>query len=122
MIKKNQVTVFRLPWTTSHFDDREKWFVGRESGMSYYTDLEGEKAAEETFHLTNAPENLLTEDQKNILKEQNFKGHSLSAGDIVRVESVIRLPNNAFPEYYLCKSFGWEKYNDDPISLLKHLL
>jgi hypothetical protein len=122
MTKKFNVTLFRLPWTTSHFEDREKWFIGRESGMSYYTDLGGEKAAEEAFHLTNAPSDLLTEEQKQILKEENFKGPSLSVGDVVRVESVIRLNTNSFPEYYLCKSFGWEKYNEDPISLLRHLL
>jgi hypothetical protein len=122
MTKKFNVTLFRLPWTTSHFEDREKWFIGRESGMSYYTDLGGEEAAEEAFHLTNAPESLLTDDQKEILSEQNFKGPSLSTGDIVRVESVVRLRNNAFPEYYLCKSYGWEKYNDDPIQLLRHLI
>jgi hypothetical protein len=122
MTKKFNVTLFRLSWTTSHFEDREKWFIGRESGMSYYTDLGGEEAAEEAFHLTNAPESLLTDDQKEILSEQNFKGPSLSTGDIVRVESVVRLRNNAFPEYYLCKSYGWEKYNDDPIQLLRHLI
>lgn len=122
MMKKFHITLLRLPWTTSYFKDREKWFIDREYGMSYYTDLSGQEAAEEAFHLTNAPLELLSEEQKQILKEENFKGPSLSVGDIVRVESVIRLKNNSFPEYYLCKSFGWEKYNDDPIFLLKHLL
>jgi len=122
MVKKFNVTLFRLPQTSSYFEDREKWFVGRESGMSYYTDLSGKEAAEEAFVLTNAPSEFLTEEQKQILKEENFKGPSLSVGDIVRVESVFRFNTNSFPEYYLCKSFGWEKYNDDTISLLRNLL
>jgi hypothetical protein len=122
MVKKFNVTLFRLPQTSSYFEDREKWFVDRESGMSYYTDLSGKEAAEEAFVLTNAPSEFLTEEQKQILKEENFKGPSLSVGDIVRVESVFRFNTNSFPEYYLCKSFGWEKYNDDTISLLRNLL
>ena len=73
MTKKFNVTLFRLSWTTSHFEDREKWFIGRESGMSYYTDLGGEEAAEEAFHLTNAPESLLTDDQKEILQNKTSK-------------------------------------------------
>jgi len=121
MNKKFNVTLFRLPWTTSHFEDREKWFMNREPGMSYYTDLSGEQAAEEAFHLTNAPSELLTEEQKQILKNENFKGPSLSVGDVIRVESVLRMNKNSLPEYYLCKSFGWEKYNADSISLLKFL-
>lgn len=118
---KSNVTVYRVSWSSPMFhDDREKWFVVRESGFSYKSKLKGEEAAEETFHLTNAPDECLEEEQKEILKEQQFKGPSLAVGDVVRVEPIVR--GSAQPEYYLCKSFGWEKYGGDVIELLKHLL
>jgi len=120
MIKYN-ITVYRAPWNSvAHFEDRENWFVVREPGFSYKSKHAGEEAAEEAFHLTNAPDECLEEDQKQLLKEQNFKGPSLSVGDVVRVEPVVR--GFKLPEYYLCKSFGWEKYCGDTIQLLKHLL
>lgn len=120
MIKKSFVTLFRLTWDDSYFSVRENWFVNRESGMSYSSSLEGEEAAEEAYHLTNAPEELLSEDQKRLLNRLEFKGRSLSTGDVVKVEPVVR--GSSFPEYYLCKSHGWEKYEGDTISLLKHLV
>lgn len=119
MIKNYLVTLFRLPHGNSYFEDREKWYVDRETGMSYYTDLSGEEAAEEAFHLTNAPEECLEEDQKRLLKRLEFRGPSLSTGDIVRVESTIR--GSALAEYYLCKSRGWEKFDGDRFELLRHL-
>lgn len=119
MIKKFLVTLFRLPQDNSYFDVREKWYVDREMGMSYYTDLSGEQAAEEAFHITNAPSDLLSEDQKRILLEQHFKGPSLSTGDIVRVESTIR--GSVLAEYFLCKSVGWEKFDGNRFELLRHL-
>ena len=119
MVKKYLVTLFRLQQTDSYFTDREKWYVDRETGMSYYTNLAGEEAAEEAFHLTNAPEECLEEDQKRLLKRLEFRGPSLSTGDIVRIESTIR--GSALAEYYLCKSRGWEKFDGDRFELLRHL-
>jgi len=119
-MKKNEVTLYRLPWgMPCDYKNRENWFQHRTSGMIYYTDLDGEKAAEEAFHLTNAPEECLTEEHKNLLKEQNFKGRSMAVGDIIRVESVLR--GYCLADYYLCKSFGWEKYEGDRLKLLKYL-
>ncbi len=100
------------------FDDREKWFIDRQECFDFTTDQKGEKAAEEAFVITNAPEEILNKNQKKILKENNFKGPSLSVGDVVRVFS--KLEKN-LPEYYLCKSFGWEKFVGNKIQLLKHL-
>jgi len=114
-VMKSKITIYRLPWGRT-LDDRENWGHHRDEGFSYSTVLEGEAAAEECFHLTNAPEECLTDEQKELLKEQNFKGPSLSVGDIVRVEPFTR-PS----EYFLCKSFGWEKYEGDVIELIKNL-
>lgn len=119
-MKKSIVTIFRRPWDAGSYATREKWFQERTEALSYPSELEGEKAAEEAFHLTNAPEEYLEEAQKDLLKILDFKGPSLSVGDIVRVESVVR--GSKKPEYFLCKSIGWEKYEADPIQLLKHLV
>lgn len=102
----------------NYFHDRENWYQYRTSGFMYTTQLDGEAAAEEAFHLTNAPNDCLTDAQKELLAEKNFKGPSLSVGDIVRIESVV---TRRMPSYYLCKSFGWEEYNGDRIQLLRYL-
>ena len=117
-VAKSFITVYQQPWNNRNWDSRVEWFVDREEKISYKSALTGEEAAEETFHLTNAPEEMLDEDQKNLLKKLKFKGPSLSVGDIVRVEPIVR---TSLPEYYLCKSFGWEKFEGDTITLLKHL-
>ena len=118
---KSNIVVYRLPWDSLRsLHDRENWYVARESGFSYRSCFSGEKAAEECFHLTNAPDDYLEEEHKEILKEHQFQGPSLSVGDIVRVEPFVK--GSKMPEYYLCKSFGWEKYRGDVIQLLKYLL
>lgn len=119
-MKKNEITLYRLPWgVVGDYKNRENWHQARISGMVYYTDLEGEEAAEEAFHLTNAPEECLSEEHKGLLSEHRFKGPSLSVGDVVRVESVLR--GYCLADYYLCKSSGWEKYEGDRLQLLKFL-
>lgn len=119
-MKKNEVTLYRLQWgMVCDYKNRENWYQPRISGMIYYTDLEDEKAAEEAFHLTNAPEECLSEEHKNLLSKQNFKGPCLSVGDVVRVEPVLR--GYCLANYYLCKSFGWEKYEGDRLKLLRYL-
>ena len=88
-------------------------------GLEFRTTSKGESAAEEAFHITNAPEEMLTEEQKIILKDTGFKGPSLSVGDIVKISPIVH--GSYLPEYYLCKSVGWEKFEGDVIQLLKHL-
>lgn len=112
------VTIYRLPWTASSHELREQWFAERHEVFHYRSELEGEKAAEEAFHITNAPDECLTDEQKAIIKINDFKGPSLSVGDIVRVKTS---EQGKLPSYYLCKSFGWEKYEGDTIQLLRHL-
>jgi hypothetical protein len=115
----NTITVYHLPWGVNYQKERETWFTDRTEYISFRTKLEGEAAAEEAFHITNAPEELLTEEQKQLA--ENFKGPSLSVGDIVQVAPVVVGPNCPLPEYYLCRSFGWEKFVGDTIQLLKYM-
>jgi hypothetical protein len=118
---KSNITIYRLPWNVSfNLDNRENWLQYREPGISYDSNLEGTAAAEEAFELTNAPLEYLSESQQQLLKSLNFKGSSLSVGDIVRVDPLIPW-GPKLPEYYLCKSFGWEKYEGDPIKLIGYI-
>ena len=113
---KSKITIYRLPFGSCRVEDRENWHNTRVEGMTYISSFEGEAAAEECYHLTNAPSELLSEEQQSILNEQHFKGPSLSVGDIVRVQ-----PLTNHNQYFLCKSFGWEKYEGNVIELLKNL-
>jgi len=117
-VAKSFITIYQQPWDKRNWDSREEWLVEREEGISYKSYLTGEAAAEMAFHLTNAPKEMLDENQKILLEELDFKGRSLSVGDIVRVEPIVR---TSLPQYYLCKSMGWEKFEGDVISLLKYL-
>ena len=117
---KSTVAIYKLPWSKDYHNVREDWFIDRQEVFLFHSERDGEAAAEEAFHLTNAPEEILTEDQKAILAQNEFKGPSLSVGDIVKVTSYPRIPSE-MPDYYLCKSFGWEKFTGNPIQLLKHM-
>lgn len=116
---KSTVSIYRLPWTADSFKIREEWYVDRQEVFVYHSELEGEKAAEEAFHITNAPDECLNDNQKAILAMNDFKGSSLSVGDVVKVTTQPRNPNE-LPKYYLCKSFGWEEFTGDQIQLLRH--
>ena len=117
---KNKVTVYSLSFTYSNLSIRENWFERRNKVIEFYCDKEGEEAAEYAFKITNCPTELLS--KKDIKKIKNFHGPSLSVGDIVRVENYFRISgDNNPPKYYLCKSFGWEEYNDNLVELVKYL-
>lgn len=73
------------------------WDLPRKHVYTYLTDAEGSDAAEQAFHIFNAPESMLQEWQKYI--QQGYSGPSLSVGDLVEVNG----------EEYLCCSVGWEK-------------
>lgn len=107
-----------MPQEKNYFDNRESWYIHRTSGFMYTTTLSGEAAAEEAFHITNGPDDCLTDEQRELLLKKDFKGPPVVTGDIVRIESVV---TRRMPSYYLCKSFGWEEYNGDRIQLLKYL-
>ena len=118
-MNKSVVTLYRLPWgSVVDWERREEWYAVRNEGMTYKTSLVGEDAAEEAFHLTNAPEECLSDEHKFLLKSLDFKGPSLSVGDMVRVAPIVY---NGVSEYYLCKSQGWEKFHGDIFKMLRYL-
>lgn len=121
-MKKSKVTYFNLPFNgITRFEERENWFVKRHELFSFNSNLKGEKAAEQAFHITNCPVDMLEGKYKKLVKD--FHGPSMSSGDIVRVDRFLRQPgDNYIPEYYLCLSIGWEKYDGDVIELNKYLL
>jgi len=70
------------------------WDLPRTLTFAYSTNATGEAAAEEAFHIFNAPYDTLEEWQKLIIKGYP----SISVGDIVEVDEV----------EYLCASMGWK--------------
>ena len=84
---------------------QEDWNLARKEKISYLTHKSGFEAAEEAFHIFNAPEELLPIEQKMILEA--YDGPSLSVGDIVEVypEEGSSIP----PKAYLCASVGWQE-------------
>lgn len=120
---KNSITIYKRTYTPHSFKNREEWFVERKNVLTYKTNLEGEPAAEEAFELTNAPKECLDERAQARQASLNYTGPSLSVGDVVRVESAIRVPgDNLIPDYYLCKSFGWEKLNSSETKMFVDFL
>lgn len=77
------------------------WSLPRNHHYTYLTEAKGSDAAEQAFHIFNAPEEWLEEWQKYIAR--GYSGPSLSVGDVVEVDG----------EEYLCCSMGWEKRNKD---------
>ena len=60
----------------------------------------GERIAERVFHILNAPEEMLSEAERNIANDFRAKKHySLSTGDVVEVDGV----------GFLCESIGWKE-------------
>ena len=78
-----------------HFFEAD-WSLPRKHVYTYLTEAKGSDAAEQAFHIFNAPESMLAEWQRYIA--QNYSGPSLSVGDIVEVDGV----------EYLCSSIGWQ--------------
>ena len=83
-----------------HFFEAD-WSLPRRHTYTYLTEAKGSDAAEQAFHIFNAPESMLEEWQRYI--QQGFSGPSLSVGDIVEVNG----------EEYLCCSVGWKKRSED---------
>lgn len=85
-----------------YFAFTESWDLPRKMVYEYESPLQlnGEVAAEQAYHLTNAPKEYLTEEEIDLII--GYKGHSLSVGDVVEVDGV----------KYLCVSAGWEKQPD----------
>lgn len=121
-MKKNIITIYSLQWDAEYLSKREKWFVDRKEAFSYQTDLCEESAAEQAFHITNASEDYLAEEDR-LINTDNYRytsPYSVKTGDIVKVEPIIR--GAKYPEYYLCKPHGWEKFTGNTVQLIRHLL
>lgn len=71
------------------------WNLPRKFAIAYTTPLNGEDAAEQAFFILNAPTDYLNEYEQQIAA--NYKGHSLSVGDIVEVDG----------KEFLCSGIGW---------------
>ena len=100
----NQVRIFVQDYDimlrgAQHFFEAD-WSLPRKHVYTYLTDCKGSDAAEQAFHIFNAPESMLEEWQQYIAR--GYSGPSLSVGDIVEVNG----------EEYLCCSFGWKKRSD----------
>jgi hypothetical protein len=75
------------------------WDLPRKHRFTYFTDKDGEEAAQECYHITNAPLEILNEFEKHIADQfRATKTMSLSVGDVVRVGDEVE---------YLCASEGW---------------
>jgi hypothetical protein len=75
------------------------WDLPRNHTFTYFTDKDGEEAAQECYHITNAPESILNEFGRHIAGLfRASKTMSLSVGDVVRVGDEME---------YLCASQGW---------------
>jgi ankyrin repeat protein len=108
-ITKNQKTVVEIYLQDHDHPDNLRqhlftptWSLVRKHVGSWETELKAEEAADEAFHILNAPEELLKPEQVTRLKE--FSGGtrrhpSLSVGDVVKVNGT----------NYLCAPMGWEK-------------
>lgn len=76
------------------------WTLPRKFVLEYTSKHLGETAAEEAFKIFNAPEEFLDDDEMRIVKQ--YRGHSLSVGDVVQVDGVD----------YLCSGVGWTVKSD----------
>ena len=81
------------------FDDN--WDLPRKFVLEYTSKEIEETAAEEAYHIFNAPEEMLDEDERCIA--QQYRGHSLSVSDVVQVDGL----------EYLCAGSGWRTRKDD---------
>ena len=77
------------------------WDLPRKHTYTYFSSKDGEAAAEQAYHIFNAPDSMLNDYERSIAEEARSKAfgmHSLSVGDVVRVGNEME---------YLCASQGW---------------
>jgi hypothetical protein len=113
-IKIHRPTNSRDQWDADEHTLREKIYeaVIPQSFKMGYVRI-GEEVAEYVFHILNAPEEMLDEEELKIANDFRAPGnYSLSTGDIVVVDG----------EYFLCESFGWKKLENPIYPLVHHTL
>jgi hypothetical protein len=90
----------RMDRSQGQFAFTSDWNLPRKCTFTYFTDKDGEAAAEEAYHITNAPGACLESEFEQHIAAQfrAAKTMSLSVGDVVRVGDRVE---------YLCASQGW---------------
>jgi len=90
----------RIDRSKGQFAFTSDWNLPRKHTFTYFTHEDGEAAAEECYHITNAPSSYLESEFERHIAEQfrAAKTMSLSVGDVVRVGDEVE---------YLCASEGW---------------
>jgi hypothetical protein len=82
------------------------WDLQRKLVREYESEKEGIEVADEAFHIFNVPEENLSAENKEILKD--YRGPSLSVGDIVEVHP-LKHSESTSGTAYLCDSIGWKQ-------------
>ena len=77
----------------------------RKFAFWYWTTKTGEDAAQEAFHISNAPDELLSQREKDI--KLRWKVRSLSVGDAVLVRP--KSYGSYQDKSYLCCGSGWKE-------------
>lgn len=91
----------KMDRSAGQFAFETNWNLPRKHTYTYFSSKHGEAAAEECYHILNAPDSMLNDFEQDIAAEAHSKAfdmHSLSVGDVVRVGDAME---------YLCASEGW---------------
>jgi len=110
-MKQLKTTLFQRTYWSRLSSEENPWAVQRRITSTLELDVRPTQTswadvAEEVFHITNAPEELLSEDQKALCEvHRKNRFSSLSVGDVVQVT------HNHGTEFFLCQSSGWKKAN-----------
>jgi hypothetical protein len=124
-MKIAQVTLLQQTYFNPLRQVENPWAIQRRVTSTFVlrikpTQQSWEELAEEAFHITNAPEELLSEYQQCWLKfhhRTNLRAPSLSVGDVVQVTHEFNT------EFYLCRSSGWEVgYDEKLVALFNNLV
>ena len=108
---KLKTTLFQRTYWSRLSSEENPWAVQRRITSTFELDARPTQTswadvAEEVFHITNAPEELLSEDQKALYEvHRSHRASSLSVGDVVQVT------HHHGTEFFLCQSSGWKKAN-----------
>lgn len=100
---KYYVTIYQPVEPTFAADDKKLEYKHKDFNRVYFAKRH---AAE------NVNDQILLEDifcEFNTQKPEDFKGHSLSVGDIVEIGRVDEIERTATTSPYICKNFGWSR-------------
>ena len=103
----NKITIHSQDFKGHSLNPNIKWFsndwdLPRKPTLSYTTEVEGVRAAENAFRLLNIPPEELSAEEREIIKD--FSGPSLSVGDVVEIET----PHGE-NHRLLCTPEGWDQ-------------